>query len=63
MLSGLLKQSKSGFLVRIDYTEGVEYSDEGLKKGRELIRQFVRDLYYELSQEDREWVFGVKRKE
>ena len=60
MLSGLLKQSKTGFLVRIDYKEGAEYSDEGLKRGRELIARFVRDLYYELDPKDRGILFGEK---
>jgi len=58
MLSGLLKQSKTGFLVRIDFTEGAEYSEEGLKKGRELIARFVRDLYYEIEPEVRGMIFG-----
>ena len=58
MLSGLLKQSKTGFLVRIDYKEGAEYSDEGLKRGRELIARFIRDLYFEVAPEDRDRLFG-----
>jgi len=60
MLAGLLKQSKIGFLVRVDFTEGAEYSDEGLKKGRELIAQFVRDLYYEVDPKDRDMLFGAE---
>ncbi|MCR4336389.1 MAG: EpsI family protein [Candidatus Omnitrophica bacterium] len=58
MLSGLLKQSKTGFLVRIDYTEGAAYSDEGLKRGKELIARFVRDLYYEFDPQARGMLFG-----
>jgi len=58
MLSGLLKQSKTGFLVRVDYTEGAEYSDEGLNKGKALISQFVQDLYDEVDLKDRDMLFG-----
>lgn len=58
MLSGLLKQAKAGFLVRIDFVDGVEYTEEGLKKGRTLIREFVRDLYKELGPEERDLIFG-----
>lgn len=58
MLSGLLKQSKTGFLVRIDYKEGAAYSDEGLKRGKELIARFVRDLYYELDPQARGMLLG-----
>ncbi len=60
MLSGLLKQSKTGFLVRIDYKEGAEYSDEGLAKGKKLISEFVRDLYDELGSEERDRLFGAE---
>jgi len=58
MLSGLLKQSKSGFLVRVDLTEGAQYSKDGLRKGRGLIATFIRDLYYEVDPADRALLFG-----
>jgi len=59
MLSGLLKQSKTGFLVRVDYKDGAEYSDEGLRKGKDMISQFVQDLYDEVDPGDRDMLFGV----
>lgn len=58
MLSGLLKQSKTGFLVRVDYSDGAEYSDAGLAKGKALIARFVSDLYDELDAEARGKLFG-----
>jgi len=58
MLSGLLKQSKSGFLVRVDYTEGAEYSEESIARGKELITRFVQDLYAEIDVGSRELLFG-----
>ena len=58
MLAGLLKQSKSGFLVRVDYKEGLEYSDEAFARGKQVISDFLRDLHNELAPPARSLLFG-----
>ena len=43
---------------RVDFTEDASYSEEGLKKGRDLITEFLKDLYFELPEEKRVLLFG-----
>ncbi|MCK4947508.1 MAG: EpsI family protein [Candidatus Aureabacteria bacterium] len=45
MLSGLLKKSKRGFLVRVDYSEDVEYTEKCIENARKVIANFIKDLY------------------
>ena len=59
MLAGLLKRAKRGFLIRVDYYEGIEYADEHIQKARKAIADFVRELYNALDEESREMLFGV----
>lgn len=58
MAAGLLSGSKSGFLVRLDYEQGMEYSEEGLKTARETLRAFMTDLYFAMDADAREKLFG-----
>ena len=44
--------------MRVDYSDGAEYSDAGLAKGKALIARFVSDLYDELDAEARGKLFG-----
>lgn len=60
MLAGLLKQARSGFLVRLDWTDGAEYSEESFAQGREFIAELVQDLYASVSLEDRAKLFGAE---
>ncbi|MCD4781111.1 MAG: EpsI family protein [Candidatus Omnitrophica bacterium] len=61
MLSGLLKQSKSGFLFRVDYVDRVKYDDESEARARELIIDFTRDMYDKLDEEKKALIFGETR--
>lgn len=58
MLSGLLRQSKKGFLLRVDFYDLFEYSEEGIQKARETITDFIKDLYEVLGEKEREMLFG-----
>lgn len=58
MAAGLLSGSKSGFLVRLDYEQGMVYSEEGLKQARETLRAFMTDLYFAMDGEERVLLFG-----
>lgn len=58
MLSGLLSKARSGFLVRVDYSQGFEYTPEGIAKADKVTAEFIRDLYDSLPTENREKVFG-----
>ncbi len=58
MVAGLLKQSKTGMLIRLDVKDGIEYSDAGISKGRELMRRFVQDLYGSTHSDARAMLFG-----
>ncbi len=60
MLSGLLSRSKKGFLVRIDYTSGLEYTPEGLDKASRVTAGFIGDLYFSLDPEKKKLLFGAK---
>jgi len=59
LLAGLLKRAKRGFLIRVDYYEGIEYTDEHIQKARKAIADFVRELYNALDEESREMLFGI----
>jgi len=58
MAAGLLSGSKSGFLVRLDYEQGIEYSEEGLRSAREALAAFMADLYFAMDAEKRVLLFG-----
>lgn len=58
LLSGLLKRAKRGFLIRLDYFEGIEYTDEHIQKARKAITDFIKELYNALDEESREMLFG-----
>lgn len=57
MLSGLLKKSKKGFLVRFDYSD-IKYSQTDILRAKEKILGFVTDLYGSLDENSRLMVFG-----
>ena len=58
MMAGLLSGAKTGVLVRVDFFDRIEYSKEGMKHGREVLRKFIQDFYYSLDAEKRELFFG-----
>lgn len=58
MLSGLLSHAKSGFLVRVDYEAGLEYTPEGLEKASTVTNEFIRELYESLDPDKRSLLFG-----
>jgi len=58
MLAGLLKQSKSGFLVRVDFKEGLEYTDPSFENGKTIMSAFIRDLYDTLEPSAQDLLFG-----
>lgn len=58
MLSGLLSQAKTGFLVRVDYSQNFEYSPEGINKAANVTGGFIQDLYDNLTPENRARLFG-----
>ncbi|MBI4651054.1 exosortase-associated EpsI family protein [Candidatus Desantisbacteria bacterium] len=60
MLAGLLKKSNRGFLIRFDYYDGLEYKEENIKKAKEVISFFIKDLYNTLDDEKRKALFGVE---
>ncbi len=58
MLSGLLSKAKSGFLIRVDYYQGFEYTPEGIAKADKVTGEFIKDLYESLPKEAQEKIFG-----
>ncbi len=58
MVSGLLKQSKRGFLVRFDYFDFDKYTPENLEMASQRINEFVRDLYDGVDEKTRKLIFG-----
>ncbi len=58
MLSGLLSKAKSGYLIRVDYTQGFEYSSEGIAKADKVTTEFIKSLYESLPSESRVKIFG-----
>lgn len=58
MLSGLLSRAKSGFLVRVDYSQNFEYSPAGIEKASRITSAFIRDLYDSVEPEKRKMLFG-----
>ena len=58
MVSGLLSRAKSGFLVRVDYEAGLEYTPEGLGKASTVTDGFIRELYESLDPDKRSLIFG-----
>ncbi len=58
MLSGLLSKARSGFLVRVDYAQGFEYSPEGIAKADKVTAEFIKSLYESLPVASREKIFG-----
>lgn len=63
MLAGLLRRSKSGFLIRFDYSDALAYDSAGLERAYGVVSGFVSDLYGQLGQEERELFFGRSEKE
>lgn len=60
IFSGLLKQSKQGFLVRFDYSDDLKYSPGSIAKGKSIITGFIKELYIALDENKRAMVFGAK---
>ena len=60
MLAGILGRSKKGFLVRVDYSGAVEYSEGKIQKGRKAITRFIKDFYRSLRPEERTMFFGTR---
>ncbi len=58
MLSGLLSKAKSGYLIRVDYYQGFEYSPEGIVKADKVTGEFIKNLYESLPVASREKIFG-----
>ena len=58
MMAGLISGSKSGFLVRVDYADQLKYTPEGIARGKEIITEFLRDLYAGLDPQARKTLFG-----
>ena len=58
MLAGLLKRSKKGFLVRVDYFEGLKYTDEHIQEAREVVAGFIKELYNAIDEDSRIMLFG-----
>ncbi len=58
MLSGLLSKARSGFLVRVDYSQDFKYTPEGIEKASKATTVFIQDLYESLSPESRAKLFG-----
>lgn len=61
MVSGLLKQSKRGFLVRFDYSDDMRYSPENIARGEGVIAGFIKDLYNAIDESKRAMVFGISK--
>jgi len=59
-VSGLLKKSKRGFLVRFDYQDALKYTPEGIAKAQEAISGFIKDLYKALDTKPRKMIFGAE---
>lgn len=58
MLAGLLKRSKSGFLVRFDYFYDLKYNENDLSRAKEIISGFIQELYATLDPPTRLKLFG-----
>lgn len=59
MVSGLIRNPKQGVLVRVDYYTDLQYNDEkSITRGKELIQQFITDLYSQLKPNEQEMLFG-----
>ena len=58
MMSGLLSRAHSGFLVRVDYLQDLEYSPEGIEKASRATREFIQALYASLDDKSRLLIFG-----
>lgn len=58
MLAGLLRRSKSGFLVRLDFLDNFTYDPKDISRAKETISSFVQDLYATLDTPTRLKVFG-----
>ena len=58
-VSGLLKKSKRGFLVRFDYQDALKYTPEGIARAQGVIVEFIKDLFNALDAKSRGMVFGV----
>lgn len=58
LMAGLLKRAKQGFLIRVDYSEGLQYTDEHIQKARESTAGFIKELYNALDENSRIMLFG-----
>ncbi len=58
MAAGLISGSKSGFLIRLDFEEGMVYSEEGVRIARETLSAFMTDFYFALEPDQRKILFG-----
>lgn len=60
MLGGLISKVKDGVLVRVEARQAVEYNQEGLMVTEERMRQYILELYAQLSEEQKRSLFGSR---
>jgi EpsI family protein len=61
MLAGLLTRAAEGFLVRVDSSEGIEFTPETMESASRVTASFIRNLYESLDERQKSALFGSRK--